>query len=136
MNDNTCIVFCTVVKSLRGHLTTDNVLPVLDKVWAWTKATLESTSSPSPASTTAPPPDKPGTRITVKTVELRGEGESNGRKWKRYLITDTRDGKWSSFHQNVQSGVTYDIEYDENANGRTIKKLTEVKSDVEEEVPF
>jgi hypothetical protein len=134
VNDNTCIVFCTVVKSLRGHLTTDNVLPVLDKVWAWTKATMDGASSATP--TSAPLAEKPGTRITVKTVELRGEGENNGRKWKRYLITDTRDGKWSSFHQNVQSGVTYDIEYDENANGRTIKKLTEVKSDVEEEVPF
>ena len=134
MNDNTCIVFCTVVKSLRGHLTTDNVLPVLDKVWAWAKATLEDTASPTPNA--APPPDKPLNRITVKTVELRGEGENNGRKWKRYLITDTRDGKWSTFHQNVQSGVNYDIEYDENANGRTIKKLTAVGATAEEDIPF
>jgi len=134
VNDNACIVFCTVVKSLRGHLTTDNVLPVLDKVWAWTKATLEGAAPP--ATTSAPSSDKPGHRITVKTVELRGEGESNGRKWKRYLLTDTRDGKWSTFHQNVQSGVTYEIEYDENANGRTIKKLTEVKADIEEDIPF
>ena len=135
MNDNACIVFCTVVKSLRGHLTTDNVLPVLDKVWAWTKATVDHATPP--ASTTAPSAEKHGPRITVKTVELRGEGEKNGRKWKRYLITDTQDGKWGTFHQNMQSGVTYDIEYDENSNGRTIKKVTEVKADYDDgDVPF
>ena len=135
MNDNTCIVFCTVVKSLRGHLTTDNVLPVLDKVWAWTKTTIEGASAASPAPPPASPADKPGTRITVKNVEFKQEGQrSNGQKWKRYLVTDTRDGKWSTFHQNVQSGATYEIEYDENESGRTIKKLTEVN--VEEDVPF
>jgi hypothetical protein len=34
------MTFCSIIKSMQGHLTADNVLPTLDKVWNWTRATL------------------------------------------------------------------------------------------------
>ena len=34
------MTFSTVIKAMQSHLTADNVLPVLDKVWQWTKVTL------------------------------------------------------------------------------------------------
>ena len=125
MSQEAHIAFCTIVKSMRGHITPDNCLPLLDKLWAWSKATMgtpEKLASQEPAGN----PGK-NARITVRNVELRGEGmRTDGNKWRRYVITDSAKGKWSTFHHNVEVGETYDIEYDENEKGRTIKELTHV----------
>jgi hypothetical protein len=128
-----CLVYRAMMESMTGQVTPETIIPTADKVWIWAKGVIahEAEKQGLKTSQSASNGIFKTARITVKDVTLAGEGTTtNGRPWKRYIVTDTNHGLWPTFRHNMEAGRTYDIEYEENDLGRNIKKYEEVTNDL------
>lgn len=64
--------------------------------------TSSPTSSPAASTTTTPNPDAPPTPDAVRIVKVEiKEGETGGRKWTRYSITDSSGADHSTFDKTI-----------------------------------
>ena len=102
-----CMTFSAIVKAMQGHLTADNVLPVLDKVWHWTKVTLgeamlEIPKEPTTTSSELPPPSS-------ESPPKKGDGKISDAQQKR-LFAIARNAKMSTEQLKAFLKDNYGIE--------------------------
>jgi hypothetical protein len=127
-----CMTFCAIVKAMQGHVTNENVLPVLDKVWNWTKATLAEHNTGLPKD---PPeaPEKETNRqlpdnvkecvICVEDVKVLRSGTGSRGAWTLYKVFDEKKREYTTFAgSDFEIGMTYHITFTEERKRQYLQR--------------
>ena len=124
-----CMTFCAVMKAMEGHLTEHNILATCDKVWRWTRETLNAASNGIPE--TATEEETPETTVTEEFVR-RPTVQSISEKQRKFLYAVGYENgyDYDALHVFLKTKFGFESTYDIPRNQFTaILRAVETKGD-------